>query len=72
MICNGIRQRSIVAMIGSDTKNRFRDIVSSKVLDEWDECEHSRSPLVSAVSNVESNPQQHHGLVTMEKHHGLA
>jgi hypothetical protein len=29
-------------MIGSDAKNRFRNIVSSKVVDE---CEHSRSAL---------------------------
>jgi hypothetical protein len=38
------QQRSIVAVIGSDAKNRFRNIVSSKVVDEWGECEYSRSP----------------------------
>jgi hypothetical protein len=38
-----IQQRSIVAMIGSDAKNRFRNIVSSEVVDEWGEYEHSRS-----------------------------
>jgi hypothetical protein len=46
MVCNGIHQRSIVAMIGSDAKNQFRDIVSSKVLDKWDECEYSRTIVV--------------------------
>jgi hypothetical protein len=39
-------------MIGSDADNRFRDIVSSKVLDEWDEwdewdeCEYPRIVVV--------------------------
>jgi hypothetical protein len=51
MVCNGIQQRSIVVMIGSDANNRFRDIVSSKVLDEWDECQYPRRIVV----------ENHHG-----------
>jgi hypothetical protein len=50
-----IQQLLIVEMIGSDAKNRFRDIVSSKVVKEWDECEYSRGgrKTISAVLNIE-------------------
>jgi hypothetical protein len=46
---------SIVEMIESDAKNRFRNIVSSKVLYEWEECELSRSPLESLGQIVVEN-----------------
>jgi hypothetical protein len=55
MVC-GIQQRSIVAMIGSDANNRFRDIVSSKVLENGTNVniqEGSWSKSMSAVSYVE-------------------
>jgi hypothetical protein len=38
-------------MIGSDADNRFRDIVSSKVLDEWDEWDECEYPRIVVVEN---------------------